>query len=270
MKENESRKTSAHGKLGKPLHLLVAVSVITVLVIASIGVGNASAAPVGPGGSGSGTTSNNSDSWQNKVDNLRAEIAIAKDFQTQPGNVNGNGNNTACMTALQSKYRNEYVVTLRAAEGVVAAGSNAVIPTTGNSSSNNSSNSTANSGTSTNTNNNNSGNTFGAGNYYASHPEKLLAAYLHRLRALRSKMNGSEDNNANGNSSTGNNSSNYLSNAFCAGLLGTSNGTGSTGTTTGTGTGTGTGAATSTPAPSTGTGAATSTPMPAVTPTATP
>jgi len=239
MKENETHKPNNGGNRGKPLHLLVAVSLITILVIATIGVGSASAAPVGPGGNGSGT-GNNGDAWQNKVNNLRGEISVAQSFRTQPGN-NKNGN--ACLSADQARYKDEYMATLRAAQTLAVRGASAIIPNTGNSSNN---------GPSANGNNGNNGATLngsggilnanGNNGYYASHPEKLLAAYLHRLRALRSKMNSTDNNN-------------NSSNASCLGI-GT-NGTG-TGTATGTGTGTGTGSATSTPA------------APSTTPTATP
>ncbi len=259
MKENESRKSNVDGSRKKPLQLLIAISVITVMVFAVIGVGSASAAPVGPGGTGTGT-GNNGDSWQNKVNNLRGEIAVAKNFQTQPGNnVTGNANNNACMSAQQARYRDEYIATLRAAEALAVRGSSAVIPNTGNSSNNGtSSNGTSSTGNNSSSNNNGGILINGNSSYYASHPDKLLAAYLLRLRQLRSKMNSSD-----------NNGGDMTSKGACIGvglLNSTGNGT--------TGTGTGTSSTTSTPVPSTGSATSTpvpsNTPVPSSTPSATP
>jgi hypothetical protein len=233
MKENESRKPTADGNRKKPLYILFIGSLIAAFVIAALPLGSAFAAPTGPG-------ENGNDAWQSKVNRLRAEVSIAQNLQTKPG--------LFCGSSDQARYRDAYITTLRAAQGVVVGGANSVIPVTGN---NSSSNSTS-GGTSANGTNNTSGNAIGIGNgnYYANHPEKLLASYLHRLRQLRTKIVSGVDRNGNSNAN----------NAACAAAL-------STGTTTGTGTGTGTG----TMGTGTGTGSATSTPAaPSTTPTATP
>jgi hypothetical protein len=144
------------------------------------------------------------------VKKLQGEISIAQNLQTQPG--------IFCTSSDQARYRDAYVSTLRAAQGLMVRGADAVVPVTGNSSNNS---------TSTSGNNNTSVTGNGNGGYYASHPEKLLADYLHRLRQLREKMTSGSDRNGNSN----------FGNANC------------TGNTTGTGNGSGTGTGTGTPTP---------------------
>jgi hypothetical protein len=217
MNLDESRENNADGKSRKPLYTLVVVSLIAAFVFAALPLGSAFAAPTGPGSNGN----NNSDSWNNKVQKLQGEISIAQNLQTKPG--------IFCASSDQARYRDQYITTLRAAQALMVTGGK-TIPVTGNSAN----------GTSANGN--------GIGNYYANHPDKLLASYLHQLRQLRAKMNSGSDRNGN---------SSNVNSASCV----------TTGTTTGTGTGTGTGTATGT---GTGTGSATSTPAPSTTPTATP
>jgi hypothetical protein len=220
MNFNESRKNNAEGEARKPLYTLAVTSLIAAFVFAALPLSSAFAAPTGPGGS-----NDSNDSWSNKVKKLQGEISIAQNMQTQPGML--------CASSDQARYRDEYIATLRAAQGLMSRGSSSVVPVTGNSANNSSNTSTSNNGTTANGNNTTSVSGNGNGNYYANHPEKLLADYLHRLRQLREKIASGSDRNGNSNAS----------NTSCTAQV--------TGSTTGTGTGTGTGSATSTPAPST-------------------
>src|SRR5512139_2859766 len=99
MNVNESRKTNAGGKRGKPLYALFVVSLIAAFVIAILPMSSAFAAPVGPGGSDS-----KNDGWESKVRNLRSEMAISSNLQTQPGQ--------SCVTAADARYRDQYIATL--------------------------------------------------------------------------------------------------------------------------------------------------------------
>jgi hypothetical protein len=213
MNRNGSRKTNTDGKRGKPLYTLFVVSIIAAFVFASLPLSSALAAPVGPGG-------NNDDieGWDSKVRNLQAEMSVLNNMQTQPGIV--------CASAAQARYRDQYIATMRAAQALLV-NPGAFVNNNGNSSGTGN----ANGGNVTLLNGN------GSGSYYADHPEKLMAAYLHRMRQLREKIASGSDNNGNsGVNNGGNNSQNLCLNN-------------NSGTETGTGTGTGTGTTTPTPTP---------------------
>jgi hypothetical protein len=198
MNLNISPKLNPNDKRGKPLHTLLVMSPVAAFMLAALPMSSAFAAPVDPGEAGN--------EWQNKVNKLQAEISIANNLQTQPGLI--------CPSSDEARYRDQYIATLRAAQGVMVRGSDAVIPVTGNTSNDTSDNNAA-----------------SVGKYYANNPEKLLASYLHRMRQLRERITTGSDNNGNNN----------LANGTCI-VTGT-------GTGTGTGAGTGTTTPTATPAP---------------------
>jgi hypothetical protein len=197
MNVNESPKSDTDDKSGKPLYTLLVVSLIAAFMLAALPMSSAFAAPAGP----------DEDEWDRKTARLMAEMAISSNLQTQSGSV--------CPSPEQARYRDQYIATLRAAQGVMVRGSNVAIPVTGNTADDTSDSNAA-----------------SVGKYYANNPEKLLASYLHRLRQLREKMATGSDNSGNNN----------LANGTCI-VTGTG-----TGTDTGIGTGTGTGTGTTTPA----------------------
>ena len=152
---------------GKPLHRLFAVFLLVAFALASFPVESAFAAPPDPV---------DQEEWNQKVDNLQAEIAILNNMVTQPGKF---GNSEE-----QAKYRDKYIAAMRAAQSLLVGGG-AVIPVTGNAGDENASVGS------------------GMGSYYQKHPEKLLALYLHQMRKLREKMEVSNRNNTSNGGSGG-------------------------------------------------------------------
>ena len=226
MKENGSPNFNTGDKRGKPRTNAFVVTLIIVLVLAALPLSAVFAAPTGP------NNNTNQDSWNQKVQNLRADMAVSKNIVTIPGNA---------ADSQQQRWLNLYMADLRAAQALAA----------GRFFTGNATTSGTTSGTSSSTTNGNAANGIGVSKYYQSHPDKLLAWYLHQMRILRAKLGLSAcSNNSNRGTNGGNN--NGVIACFGTGLsTGTTTGTSTgTGTTTGTGTGTGSGAATATPVPS--------------------
>jgi len=232
MKENRSRDFNADDTRGKARTNAFVVTLIIVLVLAALPLSAVFAAPTGP------NNNTNQDSWNQKVQNLRADMAVSKNIVTIPGNA---------ADSQQQRWLNLYMADLRAAQALAAGRF-----FTGNAITSN----TASGTSSTTTTNGNTANGVGLGKYYQSHPDKLLALYLHQLRVLRAKLGLSACSTTN---NRGTNSSNNNSVIACFGTgLNISTTTG-----TGTSTGTGTGTTTATPVPS-------ATPATSSTPSATP
>ncbi len=236
MEENGSPNFNAGAKRGKARRRAFVVSIIAILALAALPLSSAFAAPIDG-------KNNAQDSWNQKVQNLRADIAVSRDIVTIPGK--------SKLSAQEERWLDLYVADLKAAEALVAGRfftGNATTSSTAHGTS--SSNTTA--------ANANTAKGVGVSKYFEMHPDKLLAMYLHDLRVLRAELGlracPSDLNHANNSG---------LIVCFRTGVN-----IGST-TSTGTGTTTGTGGATATPVPSP-TPSPTPSTVPSPTPSATP
>ena len=108
MKENGSPNFNTGEKRGKARKRALVVSLITILAFAALPLGSVFAAPIG----GNGNNNNDLASWNQKVQNLRADVAVSKNIVTIPGR--------AGLSAQEERWLDLYMADLRAAQALAA------------------------------------------------------------------------------------------------------------------------------------------------------
>ena len=105
MNENGSPNFNAGDKRGKARRRAFVVSLIAILALAALPLSSVFAAPIGG-------KNNAQDSWNQKVQHLRADIAVSRDIVTIPGK--------SKLSAQEERWLDLYVADLKAAEALVA------------------------------------------------------------------------------------------------------------------------------------------------------